>query len=363
MQVPPEAHAVTMRLCGRGTFVKCKRSGEVVRVVELRSSRPDGLRADASLPSSVGSSISCQLQTHPDAHWRPWTVCCGPALRMLNQPTSSAGRRKLLQMCWVPPVCTLVEHYSGITLTCADVLVSVGNGGGARDEAEDPIDVLAEHFGLNAIAGWADDVEAVVTGGGWEAGEVRPLYERNMALGVVEAVAAAWWTELASSIRESHPTYLLCERLEETYRKRAMAKGNSYHHCLLVVGFEAPGGEGGEPRSSARRGPNEPRLLLKDPCCAEPERLLEASFASPWDEVAYGRGKDKDKDALAARVVLRTYCSNGRAIDSRFRVKGSVRFVRASEAHQRQHNARMVIAAEAAQAAVGAARALAAGTA
>ena len=371
MLAPPASNAVIVRLCGLGILVKRKRSGEVVHVVRLHSSRPDGLPADASLPSSVGVSLSCQLQTHPDAKWRPWTVCCGPALRMLSQPASSAGRVKLLQMCWVPPVCTLVEHYRGITLTCADVLSTIGNVGAARDEAEDPLDVLAEHYALESVAAWADDVEAVVGGGGWEAGEVRPLYEANAALGGAEEVAAAWWAELATSIRDGHPTYLLCERLEESYRKRATANGNSYHHCMLIVGFEAPGGPGGEPRSSERRGPGEPRLLLKDPCCAEPERLIEGSLVGPWEELGASSRRSK-AGAAAARVVLRTYCTNGRAVDSRFRVKGSVRFARASEAQvaerlaerQRQHDARVVIAAEAAQvSAAGAAKALAAGTA
>ena len=120
-----------------------------------------------------------------------------------------------------------------------------------------------------------------------------------------------------------------------------------------------------------RSSTNPSRLLLKDPCCAEPERLIEASLVGPWEELVASSHRSK-AGAAAARVVLRTYCTNGRAVDSRFRVKGSVRFARASEAQvaerlaerQRRHDARAVIAAEAAQAsAADAAKALAAGTA
>lgn len=106
--------------------------------------------------------------------------------------------------------------------------------------------------------------------------------------------------------------YLLCERLEAVYarrERRGLAEGRC--HCLLVVGVE---GTDARACSSNRRG-GEPRLLLKDPSCEAVGRCLEASFEAK-EQVGPG----------VSRVQLTLFHSNGRAVESRFRVKASARF-------------------------------------
>ena len=82
---------------------------------------------------------------------------------------------------------------------------------------------------------------------------------------------------------------------------------------MLVVGVE---GAGGIARTGDRRGSGEPRLLLKDPCCEERDRLVEASFEAEAGLTTVGW----------LRVQLRAFHANGRGVESRYRVKGSVRF-------------------------------------
>ena len=112
-----------------------------------------------------------------------------------------------------------------------------------------------------------------------------------------------------------------------------------------MVGVE---GSAARACSSDRRG-GEPRLLLKDPCCEEEERCLEASFEAA-EELASARGRGR-----VSRVQLTLFHANGRAVDSRFRVKASARFARVAgaadtAAQQRQREqAAEVIRAEAAR--------------
>ena len=184
---------------------------------------------------------------------------------------------------------------------------------------------------------------------------MRALYEASSAAGGVERVAPGWWVELVAAVRGGHPTYLFCERLEAAYTRRAKQRsaaraseglgGHSHYHRLLVVGVE---GLGGVACTSDRRG-GEPRLLLKDPCCEERDRLVEASF-----EAEAGL----DSTVAWQKVQLRAFHANGRGVESRYRVKGSVRFARApppAPSQQQEAAAAAVIAAEA-MLGVGAAR-------
>ena len=116
-------------------------------------------------------------------------------------------------------------------------------------------------------------------GGGWDEEGTRPLYEQ--AGGGCERVSAEWWACMAAALAAGHPTCVLGERVEAANVRLAKKHGDSYCHCMLVVGFE---GALGAPQSSDRRSASTrgdqtpPRLLVKDPCNAE--RLLEATFAA-----------------------------------------------------------------------------------
>ena len=203
---------------------------------------------------------------------------------------------------------TIVEHYTSRVLTCDDVLEAVGVGG--MDDAADPIEVLGHYFGIDCCSAFLDDEAAHSGGGGpvgWEEEGTRALYE-VVGDGREERVVADWWSEMAAALGAGHPTFLLGERLEQCTVRHAKKRGNSFSHCLLIVGFE---GTPGAPRSSDRRGDGDrgtrtaPRLLIKDPCNAE--RLLEATFES-----------------AGAAVQLQLFHDGGRSSLDRFRVTGSV---------------------------------------
>ena len=74
--------------------------------------------------------------------------------------------------------------------------------------------------------------------------------------------------------------------------------------------------------------------MKKDPCCEERDRLVEASFEAEAGLETVGW----------QRVQLRAYHANGRGVESRYRVKGSVRFARAPPASQEK--AAVVVADE-----------------
>ena len=77
------------------------------------------------------------------------------------------------------------------------------------DVSEDPVELLAEHFGIDAHAPWLDGGGA--EGGeafGWEDDEVKALYETESASGV-ERVAPGWWLELVQALLRGDTTYLL----------------------------------------------------------------------------------------------------------------------------------------------------------
>ena len=74
---------------------------------------------------------------------------------MHTQPSAAPGRAKLTQLCWAPPVATLVEHYTGCAQSCEEVLHAAGNFNWA-DVAEDPLEVLSEHFDIEAEAPWLE---------------------------------------------------------------------------------------------------------------------------------------------------------------------------------------------------------------
>ena len=107
-------------------------SGRISLKRKFRSSanyhaRSDGLRPDASSASAIGGVYERRLTLHPEARERPWLVIGGPALRMHTQPHAAPSGNKLTQLCWVPPVATLVEHYTGRAMTCEEVLRAAGN--------------------------------------------------------------------------------------------------------------------------------------------------------------------------------------------------------------------------------------------
>ena len=205
---------------------------------------------------------------------------------------------------------TVVEHYTGQALTCDEVLTTVGKTDG-RDEAEDPLKMLGEHWGIGCVSAFVDGLEEHSGGrpSGWDDEGTRPLYEYN---GGCERVLAEWWACMAAALAAGHPTFVLAERVEAANIRIAKKHGDSYCHCMLIVGFE---GALGDPQSSDRRGASErgvqtpPRLLVKDPCHAE--RLLEATF-----EANFGSGA----------VHFRVHHWGGCSVVDRYRVKGSVHF-------------------------------------
>lgn len=340
------AYSISIRLRGQSNLLKRIRPGDPPSASCAAAARSDGLPSDASSSSACGCVYEHRLRLHPEARERPWLVLGGPALRMHTQPSAAPGRAKLTQLCWAPPVATLVEHYTGCAHSCEEVLHAAGNFNWA-DVAEDPLEVLSEHFDIEAEAPWLDSDGGTNSDGdayGWAAGEVRALYKKaGDAAGCahVEHVAPAWWVELVAAVCGGHPTYLLCERLEAVYVRLANQRahgddgqGRSHSHCLLVVGVE---GAGGIACTSNRRG-GAPRLLLKDPCCEERDRLIEATFEAEAGVATVGW----------QRVQLRALHANGRGVESRYRVRGSVRFARAPPPPpQQQQAAEAVIAAEA----------------
>lgn len=270
------------------------------------------------------------MKTDPGAKERRWFLLCGPVLRMHSQPrarssvhsgsTVSRGaqhKTKLHNLCWVPPVATIVEHYTGERLSCESVLTKVDASG--LDDSQDPLEVLEEHWGIPSRSPYIDGTEPHSGGvaGGWDAHEMMPLYDTAHGC---EHVVQEWWGSLTDSITGGHPIYLLAERLEGETIRHAKKQGASYCHCLLVVGFEgklAALGGGREEvvaECTDRRGMSSngatpaPRLLVKDPSCAD--RLLEASFESHF----------------GAPVQLRVFLKAGKSDFDRFRVKGSASF-------------------------------------
>lgn len=271
---------------------------------------------EAALQAGVAREpVEVQLRTDVAAAERPWVVLGGPCLRMHSQPTRGLRRgqrrQKLKNLCWVPPVATVVEHYTGQSLTCDEVLRTLGKDDG-RDEAEDPLEMLSDHWGIECGSAYVESLEEHSGGRprGWDEEGTRPLYEQ--AGGGCERVSAEWWACMAAALAAGHPTFVLGERVEAANVRLAKKHGDSYCHCMLVVGFE---GALGAPQSSDRRSASTrgdqtpPRLLVKDPCNAE--RLLEATFAANLGSGA---------------VQLRVHHRGGCSLVDRYRVKGSVHF-------------------------------------
>lgn len=255
------------------------------------------------------------MKTDAGACERPWVVLGGPCLRMYSQPARGLQRQKLKNLCWVPPVATVVEHYTGERLSCEDVLRAVGMTG--KDEAEDPLELLSEHWNIDCGSAFVDGTDVHSGGGpsGWEEEGTQALYEEADGR---ERVSAEWWSGMATALAAGHPTFVLGERVEAAGIRLAKKHGDSYCHCLLIVGFE---GALGAPQSSDRRGTGArgmrtpPRLLVKDPCDAA--RLLEATF---------------DSSAVDSGAV-RLHVHHWGGID-RFWVKGSVQFSGVASAGQ-----------------------------
>lgn len=273
---------------------------------------------EAALAAGVARKpVEVQMCTDVAAVERPWVVLGGPCLRMHSQPIRGLRRglrrQKLKNLCWVPPVATVVEHYTGQCLTCDDVLRALGKDDG-RDEAEDPLEMLSDHWGIECESAFVDILEEHSGGRpkGWDQEGTRPLYEHERAGGGCERVSAEWWACMAAALSAGHPTFVLAERLEATNIRVAKKHGDSYCHCMLVVGFEGAVDtpQSSDRRSSSTRGvQTPPRLLVKDPCNAE--RLLEATFAA-------NLGSDA--------VHLRAHHRGGCSLVDRYRVKGSVHF-------------------------------------
>ena len=251
------------------------------------------------------------MRTDVAASERPWVVLGGACLRMRSQPTRGLRRQKLKNLCWVPPVATVVEHYTGQSLTCDKVLRTVGKTDGT-DEAADPLEMLSDHWGIECGSAYVDGPEEHSGGrpSRWDEEGTRPLYEE--AGGGCERVSAEWWACMAAVLAAGHPTFVLAERVEAANIRLAKKHGDSYCHCMLVVGFE---GVLNAPQSSDRRGAGArgvqtaPRLLVKDPCNAE--RLLEATFAANF---------------CSGAVQIRVHHWGGCSVVDRYRVKGSVNF-------------------------------------
>ena len=150
------ASVVSVRLRGHGR-VSLKRNlpPELLKRKLPPDARSDGLPTDASSASALGCVYERRLTLHPEARERPWLVIGGPALRMHTQPHAAPSGNKLTQLCWVPPVATIVEHLTGRAMTCEEVLRAAGNHSWA-DVAEDPLEVLSEHFDIEAGAAWLD---------------------------------------------------------------------------------------------------------------------------------------------------------------------------------------------------------------
>lgn len=274
---------------------------------------PDGLpQATAEPPARV---LESRFSSDDAATERAWVLLCGlvlrmpsqPALRMLAHPGEAAKPRKLKNLCWVPPVATVVAHYTGREHSCDEVLERCGVH---EDTAEDTLEMLSLHWGIECEAAYTDG--ASHSGGapsGWEEeGGTAPLYEVRDGL---ERVVGGWWTELAAAIASGHPFFLLAERLEAETVRRCTRTGASYCHCLLVVGHEgslAAGACGSDRRSRNGRGAAvSARLLVKDPCRAD--RILEASFES-----------------AGGAVQLHVFFEGGKHAFDRYRVRGTARF-------------------------------------
>ena len=303
---------VALRLCGETAF-----AGFSSQCLEL----PDGL--PPAVDMQRGNVLEARLQTNAaQAGQRDWVLLGGPILRMHSQPSlsmrsshapESRKKRKLSNLCWVPPVSTLVAHYTGRELSCDDVL-QMAQPERRVDEAEDPLEVLQTHWGIDCTRPFVDG-DGAHSGGrlsGWEAREVQPLYVTTNG---IEHVCANWWRETADALADGHPVFLMAERLEAQTVRHAQRTGSSYCHCLLVIGFEGSLADG--PRSGDRRGAaartsgrgldTPPRLLIKDPCVAS--RLLEGM----WDASTAGGG------AMQLHVFVRES-----SVD-RYRVKSTVR--------------------------------------
>ena len=271
-------------------------------------------RCPQTSPTAAGEvRFTTVFATDEDAKVRAWALLAGPVLRMHAQPafthSGSSKRQKLLNLCWVPPIATVVQHYTGAGITCDQVLrTTVGDE--VQDEAQDSIEMLLQHWDIDCCSAFTDGVGDHSGGApsGWD--ETSPLYEMRDG---IECVCSAWWRELAAGIASAHPSFLLAERMEAATVRDAMRSSNSYCHCLLVVGYEgsiANGPLSSDRRAGGARGAaTSPRLLLKDPCRSE--RLLEASFEAPTPDCA---------------VQLRVFFQGGRSAFDRYRVKGCVRF-------------------------------------
>ena len=283
---------------------------------------PIGLPNALADTENEGRVVSANLQTDAKAIARDWVFLAGPILRMPSQPLSTGyastprnKRRKLVNLCWVPPIVSVAAHYMRHVPTCDDVMRECGKEfevGSAFDEAEDPLEMLDRYWDIGCINGFTDGSASHSGGGptGWDdEGGMRRLYR---TVDGEEQVSREWWDETAKAISSGHPVFLLTERLEAATVRHCTRTGSSYCHCLLVVGFEGRMvGAVGQPLSSDRRATSArgratlPRLLVKDPCLAE--RVLEMAFESHHD----------------VPVQCHVYTEGGRSGHDRFRLRGS----------------------------------------